>query len=166
MASDQINRWLTFASNIAVLIGLVFVGFEVRNSSRAVTAESANAVADGFNQFNYLVASDADIARIEYLAFRAPDKLTDPETIRASAIMRGLFNQYQQVHTLYRSGVLTEEQWEIQTHDIYRLMQTPGGEIFVRNARFLPSFLSDVRRYASDTNIDTASFGRGMIEFD
>ena len=166
MAPDQITRWLTFTSNIAVLVGLVFVGIEVRNSSRAVAVQSANAVSDGFNQFNYLVASDAEVARIEYLAFRAPDKLTDPETIRASAIMRGLFNQYRQVHILYSSGVLTEAQWGWQARDISRLIHTPGGKQFVRNNHFEETFLADVRRYDSLANSDSVTFGRGLIEFD
>ena len=35
--------------------------------------------------------------------------------------MRGLFNQYRQVHILYSSGLLTEAQWGWQARDISRL---------------------------------------------
>ncbi len=45
MESDRVNRWLMFASNVGVLIGLIFVGVEVRNSGNAVTAQAATAIA-------------------------------------------------------------------------------------------------------------------------
>jgi hypothetical protein len=166
MDSDQISRWLSLVANVGVLIGLVFVGIEVRNSSNAITAQSAQAVADGYNQYNYLTASDPEIARIAYLGLRDPEKLTDAETVRAAALMRGLFNHYRQVHTLFESGAMSEKLFTSSAKDINRVIQLPGSKIFLSGyPMFSDQFFEDVRTFGADEAEDVNSLGRGIIDF-
>jgi hypothetical protein len=146
---------------------LIFVGLEVRNSGNAVEAQLANSIAAGFAEFNYLIASDPEIARIEYLGFRNPDALTGPETIRASAIIRGLLGHYRQIHSLYEAGILTEAEWSRHALDMNRVIRLPGGKLmFDRNRGYSEKFRKDLSRFDTHEMPDLSSLGRGLIEFE
>ena len=171
MESDRVNRWLMFASNIGVLIGLIFVGVEVRNSGNAVTAQAATAISEGYNHFNYLVATDPDVARLLYLGAGAPDKLTDSESFRANFLFRGLFNHYFQVHKLYTAGILTESEWALYASEINMAMRSPGIKIFLDGSRAVKSeivdeFVKDVMRYETEFDEFDYTQGRGEIDFE
>ena len=171
MESDRVNRWLMIASNVGVLIGLIFVGVEVRNSGNAVTAQAATAISEGYNEFNYLVATDPDVARLLYLGTAAPDKLTDFESFRANFLIRGLFNHWMQVHKLYTAGILTESEWARSAPEINRAMGLPGIKIFIdgnagNKSEIFDKFVKDVMRY--ETELDELDYtqGRGEIDFE
>ncbi len=171
MESDRVNRWLMFASNVGVLIGLVFVGVEVRNSGNAVTAQVATAISEGYNDFNYLVATDPDVARLLYLGVGAPDKLTDSESFRASFLIRGIFNHYFQVHKLYRAGILTESEWAMFAPEINMAMRQPGIKIYFDGIKAIKSeiideFVKDVMRYESESYESDYTQGRGEIDIE
>ena len=163
MDSERANRWITIASNFAVLVGLIFVGIEVRNSSKSVTAQSANAIS-GHNEFNYVVASNTELSRIVYLGLRDPDELTDAEAYRAALMITSLFNQYYEVHKLYKSGAISDTQWTMTATDINRIMQLPGTKIFLEtNPVFEPDFFDDVRRLAGENFEKARNLGRDTI---
>ena len=44
MKAKQINDWLQFAASIGVVVGLVFVALEVRESGRAATEQGIAAM--------------------------------------------------------------------------------------------------------------------------
>ena len=39
MDADRVNRWLTLGANIGTLIGLILVGFEIKQNSTLVRAQ-------------------------------------------------------------------------------------------------------------------------------
>ena len=115
MSETRMSRWLAVGANLAVLLGLVFVGIEVRNSRASAEAQSADGYADGFLQINLTIVGDSAVARMWDQGHRDPEELTDVEAVRVSQLMRALFNQYQRVHRLYRSDLLTDEEWATPT---------------------------------------------------
>lgn len=127
MKSECVHRWLSLGANIAVLAGLVFVGFEVRNGRAAAEAQVADGLADGFLQLNLATINDSSVARIWDLGLFAPDELTDAEAVRFSMYMRGVFNQYQRVFRLYTTGLLDETTWSFTAGEAAWMMETPGG---------------------------------------
>lgn len=173
MESDRASHWLMIASNIGVLVGLIFVGLEVRNSSYSVIAQSANSITSGYNEFNYVVAADPELSRIVYLGIRDPDRLTGPETYRAALMITGLFNQFRELHTLYADGVISEVQWERAASEIDRLMRFDGVKTYLANnpTLFDQSFFDDVTRSSKlnmvgSTDEGARTLGRGRIQFE
>ena len=173
MESGRASHWLVIASNIGVLVGLIFVGLEVRNSSYSVTAQSANSITSGYNEFNYIVAADPELARIVYLGIRDPERLTGPETYRAALMITGLFNQFKQLHTLYASGVISQTQWETAGSEIDRLMRFDGVKTYLANNPILfdRRFFDDVAESSKlnevgATDEGARTLGRGRIQFE
>ncbi len=51
MKAKQINDWLQFAASIGVVVGLVFVALEVRESGRAATEQGIAAMSGAYSNF-------------------------------------------------------------------------------------------------------------------
>ncbi len=47
MNSDLLTRWTAIITNIALVIGLAFVGLEFRNNTRAIEAERIDSFIEG-----------------------------------------------------------------------------------------------------------------------
>ncbi len=45
MNLEKVNQWLTLLASIGVLVGIVFLAIEMRNSSDAVTAQMRDSIA-------------------------------------------------------------------------------------------------------------------------
>ena len=50
MEASKIGNWLTIATNVGLIVGLVFVGFEYRQNSELIEIESRAARDDTVNQ--------------------------------------------------------------------------------------------------------------------
>lgn len=163
MDSDRVNRWLAVVANLGVLIGLGFVALEIRSNNQAVVAQTADSVTDGFNAFNYIIASNPEVARIAFHGFTNPEKLTDLETFQFAYLYRGLSNQYRRMHTLYQAGNILEEEWARYATEIYYVDTLPGVKAYHRNNPRSGQMYADVIRYKSDKLISDNTIGRGKL---
>ena len=164
MNSDQLNWWLTVGANVGVLVGLIFVGLEVRNSTDAVSAQTADSVADGYNTVNLAAIADPAMARLLHVGIEHPERLTDLEAYRFSLLIRSYFNQYHRVHRLYQLGLVSEEEWAEYAVEIGGFMSTPGVTLFVEGNPLPEDFLSDVSQSQGAPHARDYSLGRGSLE--
>ena len=148
-------RFVSLGANIAVVVGLIFVGLEVGNGRAAAEAQAADGIADGFLQINLITISDSTMARIATVGRVTPDSLSDIDAIRYSMYLRAVFNQYHRVHRLYQSGLIPEEDWGLYAREVAALLDAPGGRLYVEGNEFSEQFLADVEPYAGGApNID------------
>jgi hypothetical protein len=149
-SESSLSRSLTVGANMAVLLGLIFVGVEVRNSRAAAEAQAADGIADGFLQLTLTQMTDSTVAKVWTTGLREPDSLNDTEAIQFSMHMRALFNQFHRVHRLYRTGLITEADWERYARQAAGMMATPGGLLYFAGNESPPDFEQDVRRYEGE----------------
>lgn len=72
MNADKLRGVLELIGSGAVLLGLIFVGLELRQNTAAVEAASLQSQTDASTEFLTLVASDGELARIWIEAPRDP----------------------------------------------------------------------------------------------
>ena len=144
MKSEQLNNWLSVLANLGVLIGLIFVGVELRNSSNSVTGQIADSIAEGFNEFNLTVAADAELPVIFNVGLCDPSLLSPEEAVRFGTLMRALINQYYRIHTLYLTGALQESDWTGMVSDANGIIRSPGGLRYIQDNPLNPNFYQDV----------------------
>jgi hypothetical protein len=142
-----IAKWLGVAANVAVLLGLVFVGLEVRNSRASAEAQAADAVAGGFVELNLAIIMDTMVARVWEQGTRAPETLTEAERFQFAMHVRALFNQYIRVHRLYEAGLVDDEEWGFYAPEIAAQMETAGGKMFFAENSLPEQFIRDVRAF-------------------
>ena len=155
MKTDRVARWVTIAANFGVLIGLIFVGMELRESRTASSIQAADAIADGFLQLNLITVQDSTAARVWVVGLEEPNVLSDVEAIQFSMHLRALFNQFQRVHRLYQSGLVPETDWALFATEAAWLMSTPGGQMHFAGNEVGTAFSTDVERYSgAERNLD------------
>ena len=59
MDTDRLNRWLTLAANVGVIAGIIFLGFELRQNSELMRAQSRTEMSQDVVNLLTLNVSDA-----------------------------------------------------------------------------------------------------------
>lgn len=111
MPTERIRGILDFAGAIAVLVGLIFVGLELRQNTAAVEAASLQDQTDASTDFLLLIAADEELARIWMAATKDPDQLSEIESQRYFLISRSRWLRMQNAYLQWRRGTLTDEDW-------------------------------------------------------
>ena len=163
MEKDHLSRWLSVGANLAVLVGLIFVAMEVRQSRNAGIVEAADGIADGFLQLSIPSLADSNLARLWVDGMEDPDQLSDAEAIQFSMKMRVLFNQIHRVNRLCEAGFISEPEWAVYAREAAWIMDTPGGRAHWEGNEMVPALRAAIEPYVGqDRNIDFR-LGRGKV---
>lgn len=114
MVSEQLARWMNNITNIAVLLGLLFVGLEFRNNTRALEAERIDSLTQGMSNVNSIILADAEFAELFYQAYKNPEAIRGSSLDRVQHLMVQSYNHFQSVHLAHEAGLLSDEIYEIQ----------------------------------------------------
>lgn len=93
------------------MIGLIFVGLELRQNTAAVEAASLQNQTDASTDFLLMIAADEDLARIWTVATKDPDQLSEIDSQRYFFISRSRWLRMQNAYLQWRRGTLTDEDW-------------------------------------------------------
>ena len=93
---SQISQTLGSA---AVVASLIFVGFQIRQNTKATRAESHHAVSEALNQVNLLWARNGDAARIWLSGTNDRRSLTPQDQWRFDSMMRAYLHVCETMHT-------------------------------------------------------------------
>jgi hypothetical protein len=114
MNSEMLTRWTAILTNIAVLIGLLFVGLEFRNNTRALEAERIDSLTQGMSEINNVILGDTEFAEIFYQSFKNPESLQGSSLDRVQHLMISSYNNFQSVHLAHQAGLISDEIYEVQ----------------------------------------------------
>jgi len=140
------GQTIAILANVGVLLGIIFLAIEIRESRIAILAQSQDSVADGFLTLNLVTITDPEIGLTFQKGLCAPEELTELEAARFSMHMRALFNQFRRIYRLYEQGLLDEQAWRLYGTEAYQFMVSPGGE-----AHFLMNELEPDLRVAIES---------------
>ena len=133
----------------------MFLALEVRHSSKAVTAQTQDSIADGFISLNMATITDPEVGQTWITGLNDPSRLSDSEAIRFSMLMRALFNQFRRVHGLYRAGLLEESEWALYAREAVTIMSSPGGKLHWAGKEMNNEFRADIEPYVGqESNIE------------
>jgi hypothetical protein len=114
MNSDLLTRWTAIITNVAVLAGLVFVGLEFRNNTRAIEAERIERLVEGIAEVNSHNLGNREFAELLYRAYQDPGSLEGSDLDRVQHLMIAMYQQFQSVHLAHQAGLIPDEIYEIQ----------------------------------------------------
>ena len=109
MSATVRRDWVAIIANVGVILGLVFVGLEVKNSQDDVNASIAAGLS-GWRDFNAL-QTDPEVATVIDKALRNPDSMTRVEGIQMSGWLWAISNQFRQYHHLHVAGLIPETEY-------------------------------------------------------
>lgn len=114
MNNDIVGRWTAIITNIAIVVGLIFVGLEFRDNSRALEAERIDSFIQAIGDLNAVALDNEDLTEILYQAYANPDSLTGSSLDRAQHWMLTSYHNFWRVHLAHQSDLLPDEVYEIQ----------------------------------------------------
>lgn len=103
----KLEKWGLVAeviSAIAIVLSLIFVGLQVKQSSDAQTQTGTQAVISGYNDGNRALTLDPDLVCIFLRGAHDYSSLTGAERVRFSSFFLGMFNVQQQIYRLRQNG--------------------------------------------------------------
>lgn len=150
MKSNKAKLVVEASGAIAVLLGLVFVGLELRQNTEAVEAATFQALTDASSNYILSIASDPELNRIVTTGFADPAALNKQEYARFFMVIRSYWVRMQNVYSQWQRGTLSNDDWSlyervicssgenlnssqglIQTFDEHRQILTPEFSQFV-----------------------------------
>ena len=95
----------------AVLIGIVFVGIEIRQNTAAIQAATMQGLTDASQEYMLLLGSDSELAEIVRKGRDAPDQLNEIESRQYFYLIRARWMRYQNAFFQYQRGTIGDEDW-------------------------------------------------------
>jgi hypothetical protein len=114
MNSDLLARWTAIITNIAVLMGLGFVGLEFRNNTKAMEAERVDSITEAIISTNTLLLQTEGLPEIVFKVYASPEELTPIDRDKYATYLYVNYTQFRQVHQTYLAGLFPEDQWQSQ----------------------------------------------------
>ena len=114
MSNDsRLRIYLDLAGAGAVLIGLIFVGLELRQNQQMMRAQIRNDLSVGLNDIILVTAANEQLADARQ-RFGAGDQLTDTEINQLWSWENAIFRYWENVHYQYRNGLYDEVEFLAQ----------------------------------------------------
>jgi len=113
LQSDKIKLVVETSGALAVLLGLVFVGLELRQNTYAVEAATFQSLTDASNDFIMTIASDAELNRIYASGLADVNSLTSDEYQRFFMTARSFWVRMQNVYSQWQRGTLNDGDWRL-----------------------------------------------------
>jgi hypothetical protein len=126
-----------FVGSIAVVISLIYVAHQIRQSSRQleqnsrhIEASMYHATNDAFIRWYALLAQDASLAALWRRALADETTLTEEETVRVHSLVAMLFLSYENNFQQFRLGAVKRDTLEISGSNILALMSRPVVQLW------------------------------------
>ena len=131
MKRKDVNLWLSSITNIGVLFGLVFVGYEVRQNTVQLRAESSQSITEGVNALNAGVYSDPELAELLMRGTEDLGALDSVERNRFDAFQFARLNIAEYALDLEREGI-SDLNFKYVEWIVIEFNEEPGLRAFIR----------------------------------
>jgi hypothetical protein len=130
MNSDLVTKWTAIITNIAVVIGLIFVGLEFENSTKAIESERVDVYAQGWSDTNIALMENKEFFSIWYRAYTDTASLSDEEVARMEIYLNIGSSHFTRMYLAHESGLLPDALWEDQKAIIgFAFLSTVGRNV-------------------------------------
>jgi len=125
-------------SAIAVVITLIFLIAEVRQSRLAAESASVDLLAAGWNTLNGHVIDDPEFSHVFLEGLADPDSMTAVQQDRVFMLFQSYINHFTTIKKHYDAGHLPEDIWEYHAAGMSVLANSPGGKAACKGAAITP----------------------------
>ena len=102
---------IEMASAGAILLGLIFVGLELKQNTEAVESQTSQGLLELANQANSQVASDRQLAEILLKVNKDVDELNELETLQYSRFVYSEMNIWEHAFFSHENGTMNSDLW-------------------------------------------------------
>lgn len=130
MTNERITKWTTIVTNVAVVIGLLFVGLEFRNSTRSAESERIDSLTQGSIDINRVYVEDEKLSDIMLRSYTDPGSLSPTDRDRLQHLILISYLHFRRIHRAHQSGLLPDDVYEIEKSGIgFAFASSIGREV-------------------------------------
>ena len=122
---------------LALVLSLVFVGVQIRESNRATRSAMASAIIDSTSAWYVEIGNDGTSSALIYHYFRDPNSLSVEERFQAAMNLHGIFLIFQNSYYLANEGTLEQSILHSLTAAIVGIKEQPGFHLYWKQRRSL-----------------------------
>lgn len=111
MDSDRINKWLTLTANIGVIVSLLFLAYEINQSTKATIAAASQGLTDQSLTY-FQVQLDSDVVSEAVYKQRQGIELSGYESHQLDLLQHLNFRLFENAFLQYKRGFYEEREWE------------------------------------------------------
>ena len=111
---------------IAIIISLIYVGIQIKHSTRATEAAATQSFAEVDNAVVGLINLSNELADVLHRGAKGLSELVGGDIIRFMAFHDQLFTTYQAGYVQWKANTLDERLWATFKHTFVSLLQQPG----------------------------------------
>lgn len=137
-----LNESIQTLANVGVVLGMVFLAYELRQNTRAAEISAAESLATGFRELEFFIAGDAEFADILIRA-RAGSDLSPVEQFRVDVFYLSALRTWQNAYYQSEVSALDDRIWEAQAANNRAVWNGDAGlRAFwsANQSQFSPSF--------------------------
>jgi hypothetical protein len=124
---DAIGAVAELVGAAGVIVSLVYLAGQIRQSTRSSRAATFHAVAAEASHLYRTIAGDSESARIFRQGMREPESLTEDDLVRFSAMLSSAFRGLENMFVQYRQGTIDEESWQAWRRSLLQILEQPGA---------------------------------------
>jgi hypothetical protein len=114
----DIGQTITILANAGVIIGIVFLAFEIRQNTTAVQASTFQDFTDSSEAYLIDLAINPDLLRVLLEGANDPSQLDEIERVQANLVIRRLWTRARTAYLQWQRGSLSESDWEVFERNI------------------------------------------------
>jgi len=110
MNLDNLNRWLTLISNVAVLTGIIFLAVELQQNNLIAKAQTRTEITRSSVENTRLLQDPISLS--VFTKINNNEEVTDQEVLWLSLAFESTFKAWQNVYYQYQVGLFDEPELE------------------------------------------------------
>lgn len=126
MTTADISNIAQAIAAAATVLSLLFVGFQIRQNTRALKATSHHAITDSFNAINALIIDDQNTASIWRRGWGGLEQLDADEAMSFSYMMLAYMRIFETLYYQYKTGTMEEQLYEAELNTLRWAFSNPG----------------------------------------
>ena len=130
--SISLGEGLAIVANLGVVLGLIFVWVELRQSQTQLRADVELSLAASYQEVLSRASENDHVAELMHTAYMDPSSLTETQYLQLMSVHAEWMAIVYATYELWRSGAISEETWGLHSNYYLFLLQTEWIQKFWR----------------------------------
>lgn len=149
MDTDRLNRWLTLGANVGVLIGLLLLIAELRQTNSIAKAEAINVMTQNSYSILQMYREPRNIEALERIdTVGGWEHLSAEEQVLISSVESMVMSHVQNAYFQHKLGVIDDSYFEAVLWNLKESMEVDWRRDYWENAK--TSYSDEFRAFVDD----------------
>ena len=156
----EISNWEAISATaevvgvLGLIASLIFVGFQMKQTAKAIHVSSNHAIQEAFKDFGMRVVESEDLASIQLRGLSEPGALSGLEAYRFAVMMQSLIQFYANAYYQHSVGALDRTTWQSIDAQLGNGLKSPGAQAYWKRSG--SNYPEDFENYLNNHVFTTA----------